>query len=147
MQPNDFVKFVLRSPLHGFLSGGVMLITVTGRKTGGLITLPVQYMRQGDDLWVTSTRQRVWWRNLHGGADVILCLHGQEVKGFAEVIEDEPAVAGGFREYFEKAPNSAKYFGVKIDGSGKPGAEDIARLSHERVMIRIHLIGFIQRKK
>ena len=31
---NLFVASMLRSPLHGLLSGSVMLITVTGRKSG-----------------------------------------------------------------------------------------------------------------
>jgi deazaflavin-dependent oxidoreductase (nitroreductase family) len=140
MQSNDFIKFILRSPLHGLLSGGMLLITVTGRKTGRITTLPVQYLRQGNELWITSTRERVWWRNLRGGAEVTLYLRGQEVKGQGEVIEEEPAVANGFRQYFQKAPRSARFFSVKLDPQGNPGTEDIARLSHERVMVRVVLL-------
>jgi deazaflavin-dependent oxidoreductase (nitroreductase family) len=121
------------------LSGGMMLITVTGRKTGRRVTTPVQYLRDGNDLWITSTRQRTWWRNLRGGAEVNLRLRGKDVRGRGESIEAEPALAQGFQRYFQSAPHAAKYFGVKHDAAGRPRDEDIARLSHERVMIRICL--------
>jgi hypothetical protein len=40
---NDFMSWFLRSPLHGLLSNGMMLLTVTGRKTGKKYTTPVGY--------------------------------------------------------------------------------------------------------
>ncbi len=136
---NSMMAWLLRSPLHGMLSGGMMLITVTGRKTGRRVTTPVQYLRDGDDLWVTSTRQRTWWRNLRGGAKMTVCLRGKDVNGYGEAIESDSAVADGFRMYFHNAPQSAKYFGVNLDSSGQPRADDIARLARERIMIRIRL--------
>ena len=45
MNGNDFMAWVLRSPFHGMLSNGMMLITVTGRKTGKAYTTPVGYYR------------------------------------------------------------------------------------------------------
>ena len=41
MKGNDFMAWVLRSPFHGMLSKGMMLITITGRKTGKTYTTPV----------------------------------------------------------------------------------------------------------
>ena len=32
MNGNDFMAWVLRSPFHGMLSAGMMLITITGTK-------------------------------------------------------------------------------------------------------------------
>lgn len=43
MNGNDFMAWVLRSPFHGMLSNGMMLITVTGRKTGKTYITPVGY--------------------------------------------------------------------------------------------------------
>lgn len=68
MNGNSFMTFILRSPMHGILSGSTMLITVTGRKSGRPITTPVNYYQKGDTLWVISNRERSWWRNLKGGA-------------------------------------------------------------------------------
>jgi hypothetical protein len=44
MNGNDFMSWVLRSPLHGMLSNSMMLITVKGHKTGKEYTLPVNYL-------------------------------------------------------------------------------------------------------
>ena len=92
---NAFVKLLLRSPLHGLL-GNVMLITVTGRRSGRAITTPVNFVREGDDVLVTSDRRRTWWRNLRGGAPVTVRLKGSDRSGRAEVAaDDRAAVAEG----------------------------------------------------
>ena len=65
---NTIMKWVLCSSLHGLLSKNIMLITFTGRKSGKVYTLPVNYVRDGDVFSVVSFRHRTWWRNLRGGA-------------------------------------------------------------------------------
>lgn len=48
MNGNDFMAWVLRSPIHGMLSNGMMLITVTGRKTGMPTPLPLVITKISD---------------------------------------------------------------------------------------------------
>ena len=60
MNGNDFMAWVLRSPFHGMLSNGMMLITITGRKTGKTYTTPVGYYVENDYLWVITSRERTW---------------------------------------------------------------------------------------
>ena len=81
MNGNDFVKLALRSPLQAMM-GDTMLITVTGRKTGRKITLPVGFYREGNTLWIISSRDRTWWRNIGTGAEVDIHLHGRDLGGF-----------------------------------------------------------------
>ena len=88
MNGNDFVKSMLKSPLQVFM-GKTMLITVTGRKTGRKIAVPVNYYRDANELWVMTTRSRYWWRNVKDGAEVDLHVCGKERKGFAKAILDE----------------------------------------------------------
>ncbi len=45
---NKMMMWMLRSPFHGIVSKNIMLITVTGRKSGKKYTLPVSYVRDGD---------------------------------------------------------------------------------------------------
>jgi len=139
MNGNSFMTFMLRSPLHGVMSGSTMLVTVTGRKSGRLITTPVNYYQEGDTLWVISNRERTWWRNLKGGASLKLRLRGQELNGFGEVLLDEPAVAVQIGEYVRHLPISARSLGVQVQ-AGQPDPADLARLAQERVMIRIKLV-------
>jgi len=104
---NDFVKFFLRTPLHVFM-GDTMLITVTGCKTGKMYTTPVGFYRDGDFLWILSSRDRTWWRNVKDGGDVEMHIHGRDVKGFAEVVLDEGAVTNQVVEYVRHIPMAAK---------------------------------------
>ncbi len=135
MNGNDLVKLALQSPLH-IIMGDTMLITVTGRKTGRKITLPVNFYRDGNSLWIISSRGRTWWRNLMLGAEVDLHLHGVDLKGFGEAVLDEKAVAAQIGEYIRRLPASARYLGLRLQ-DGVPNCEDISRLAKERLFIRI----------
>ena len=133
---NDFVKFFLRTPLHIFM-GNTMLITVTGRKTGKKYTTPVGFYREGDFLWVLTSRDRTWWRNVQDGAEVEMRIRGKEMKGFAEAILNEDEVASQLGEYLKHVPMAAKPMGVRLRENGKPHPEDAARLAQERLFVRI----------
>ena len=135
MNGNDFVRLALRSPVH-VLMGDTMSITVTGRKSGRKITLPMNFYRDGDTLWVISSRGRTWWRNLVQGAQVDLHLHGHDLKGFGEAVLDEAAVAAQIGAYARRLPASVRDLGVRLQ-EGVPNAEDIVRVAKERVFVRI----------
>lgn len=51
-----FVSGVLRSPAHRLLSGSIVLIRYTGRRSGRTITTPTQYVRSGDDVVILVGR-------------------------------------------------------------------------------------------
>jgi deazaflavin-dependent oxidoreductase (nitroreductase family) len=137
MNANDFVKFFLRTPLYVFM-GDTMLITVIGCKTGKKYTTPVGFYRDGDFLWVISSRDRTWWRNLRGGADVKLHIRGKDVQAFAEAVLDEKIVATQIMEYVRRIPMSARALGVRVE-NGQPQPEDAARLAKERLFVKIRL--------
>lgn len=138
MTGNDFMAWLLRSPLHGLLSSGMMLITVTGRKTGKKYTTPVGYYREGDNLWVITSRDRTWWKNLRGGAEVGLLLKRKPVRAFAEPDLDEEAVEARMVEYLRHVPQAAKPMGIRME-NGKPNVEDIARTARDRLFVRLKL--------
>ncbi len=132
---NAFTSILLRSPLQGML-GDTLLLTVTGRKSGKRYTTPVSFYREGDVLWIMSSRERTWWRNLRGGACVTMRLHGKDIEGFAEAVEDEQAVARQAVEYVCHVPMVARSLGVRLE-HGLANAEDAARLAKEKVFVRI----------
>ena len=117
---NRLVGGILRSPLHPIVSGRVMLITVTGRRSGRHYTLPVEYRREGALVMVTSRGDRTWWRNLRGGAPVALRMRSHDLAGSAEVIEDRPVVEAELRA-----------------GGRRP--EKAAALAADRVLVRVRL--------
>jgi deazaflavin-dependent oxidoreductase (nitroreductase family) len=138
MNGNDFIAWVLRSRLHGLVSGGMLLITFTGRKTGRQYTTPVGYYREGNVLWVITSRARTWWRNLRGGAEVTLRLRGRDVQAHAETLEEESAVARQIGDYIHHIPQSRRTLGVRLE-NGEPHPEDAARLAQERLFVKLDL--------
>jgi hypothetical protein len=77
------VRAVLRSPLHGLLSGSLPLVTYTGRKSGRTFTIPVMYVEDADGIlvYVGRSAEKVWWRDLRGGAPVGVRLCGRDLRG------------------------------------------------------------------
>ena len=137
---NIFMPALLRSPLHFLASGSIMLISFTGRKSGKSYTTPVQYLRENDIVTVFTRRDRVWWKNLRGGAPVSLHLRGREIQGVAEpVAEDKQAVAAALTAHLRKSPFDAKFYDVTMDEHGKPIAEDVAQAVQTVAMIRVQL--------
>lgn len=136
---NPMMIWLLKSPLHGIISRGVMLITVTGRKSGKSISTPTNYVRDGNTLWVISWRERTWWRNLRGGAKVRVLLAGKIVEGHGQVVEEEKAVAQNVFEYYRKTPQNAKYVQISVDSTNMPMSADCERAAQKMVTIKIDL--------
>ena len=130
MTGNDFMSWVLRSPFHGMLSNGMMLITVIGRKTGKKYTTPVGYYRENGYLWVITSRDRTWWKNLQGGAEVSLLLKQQARKAFAEPELEHAHIEARMHDYLRHVPQAARPMHIRVE-NGKANAEDIAHADIE----------------
>jgi len=132
---NPFMIWLIRSPFHRLLSKNFMVLIYTGRKSGKTYQVPVNYTHQGNRLVTFSYRERTWWRNLRGGAPVVLRLEGRDVQATSSVLEDEKEVAVALTAYLSQMPQMAKYFQVGLDAAGLPRDEDIQRIAAERVVI------------
>jgi deazaflavin-dependent oxidoreductase (nitroreductase family) len=138
MNGNDFVAFFLRTPLHVFM-GNITLITLTGRKTGKKYSTPVNFYRADDCLWVMTSRDRTWWRNVQNGANVSLLLKGKIINAFAEAVLEEKAVEAYLLDYIKHIPMSAKPLGIRVENK-TPNTEDIARVAKDRLFVKIQPI-------
>ena len=139
---NPIIVAILRSPLQGMISSGIMLVTMTGRKSGRRLRLPVNYVRDGEEedlLWTTSLRKRTWWRNLRGGAPVTLRLRGKNRPATGTAIEDEEGVTEALIRYLQEVPDFAKHFDIGLDDERKPIRTDVMQAAQKRVMIRFDL--------
>jgi len=135
MTGNDFVAFFLRTPLHVFM-GNTMLITVTGCRTGKKYSTPVGFYRDGDCLWVLTSRDRTWWRNVRHGANVSLLLNGKNVNAIAEAELNEKAVESRLFDYIQHVPLAAKPLGIRIENKA-PNATDITHVAKDRLFVKI----------
>jgi hypothetical protein len=118
---NPVMRALLRSPLHGIFSNSIMIIGFRGRKSGKSYETPVRYVRMGDSIRCYSSADTLWWRNLRGGAEVMLRVAGQDGRYFATVTENDPeAVSSALTHYFSIYPQDAAYHDVKMRKDGTP---------------------------
>jgi deazaflavin-dependent oxidoreductase (nitroreductase family) len=138
---NPVVRTVLRSPFHGLLSGHILLLTYTGRRSGRQYTLPVGYLRDGDALLIVSQHSELkrWWRNLRGDVPVAVLLRGQRVNARADVIEDPAAVAVEVERLIERlgAREASRQLYMSLDVAPPPTREQLAQALPGVVVVRI----------
>jgi len=139
MTGNDFMAFILRSPLHGLFSSNMMVVTLTGCKTGRRISLPVGYYRDGNILWTITRRNRTWWRNLRTAAPVTLHLQGKDVAAIAEAVVADECVARQLNDYLNHLPENARSLNIRKEVSGDFNPDDLARAVQERMFVKFRL--------
>jgi deazaflavin-dependent oxidoreductase (nitroreductase family) len=136
---NSILVRLLRSPLSGLVDRGLMLLTVTGRRTGRTYSFPVQYVESGRVLWVYAggSDAKTWWRNLVGGADVEVLL-GRRVYPATAIALTQPEapelVEEGLRRYVDRFPRTSRRLGIT---SGDRSASE--QTAADTVIVRIEL--------
>jgi F420H(2)-dependent quinone reductase len=83
---NPLVRGVLQSPLHAALDGALLVLHITGRKTGRRYDIPVGYIDLDQQLIVVT--QHAWRVNLRGGADIEVTHHGRRQAMHTDLDED-----------------------------------------------------------
>lgn len=135
---NPIVLALLHSPLHGLLDGQTTAITVTGRKSGKSYTVPVSYVQDGEHLLVISQKDRMWWKNLRGGAPVTVFLKGRSLRASGETFEDVEMAAKILLVILQLTPAYQRLLHVRLDATGQPeNPEAFTRLAREHVVVRI----------
>ncbi len=141
---NPGIAWVLRSPLHPLLSRGLMLITVTGRRSGRRYTIPVGYQRDGAvvTVLVSKARRKSWWRNYRTPGPVELWLRGKVVRGEARVV------GGGSEEFraavdatLRRLPWLGRQLGVAHERGAGLGPAQWRTLADETAVVKITLAG------
>lgn len=123
---NPIITALLRSPIHGVVSGMYLLITFTGKRTGQTYTTPVQYKQFGQTLKFVTRRSRRWWKNLRDGAAVKVRLRGHDRPGVANEVpaSDDDALAAEILAVYSPLVSPAM----------------AARLAPDSVVIKIDLV-------
>lgn len=132
---NPIIAWLLNSPLHGLLSPNTMLVTYSGRRSGKTYQVPVNYLRDGNELLTTSLRNRTWWRNLRGGARVRLRLAGQDVLADSQVFETDSEVAEKLERIVRLNPSYAQFLDIHLDAEGKPDQGDLLQAALKRIVV------------
>jgi hypothetical protein len=122
-----------------FMSNSTMLITFAPQKSSKTYTTPVNYLWDDRTLLVVSPKDRVWWRNLRGGARVTVCVRAQTLQGVGRAFEGEEVVKeGGLLTELRKVPAYRRYWGVELDENDQPkDPQDLLRVARTNVLVRI----------
>ena len=91
---NPFGRMDAPIPAHRLLSRRLALITVTGRRSGRIYTLPVGYSRtpEGVAIQVAAPEAKRWWRNLRSPVPVELFIDGASFDGTGQALESDGGV-------------------------------------------------------
>ena len=113
-----------------------MLITFTGNKSGRQYTTPVRYIRVGDLIRCFTSAENKWWRNLRGGADVMLRVQGENKKFRAAAIEDDPdRIREALVHYLAAFPQDAAYHEIRLNKDQTLVTEDLDHASNYSVVV------------
>lgn len=113
---NPIVKRLLNSPLHGLMSGSVLVLYFTGRRSGIARSTPVRYLERGDELLLLTDRSGGWWPNFKTPAAVTVQLRGHRKSGEASVaIAPDGAVRQGIADMLKAYPADAAYLEIRKD--------------------------------
>jgi deazaflavin-dependent oxidoreductase (nitroreductase family) len=138
------VLLLLRSPLHRLVGDRVMLLAVSGRRSGRRYSLPVRYAVDDRTLVVVAEADRTtWWLNLLRQAPVDVRMDGRRRHGIAHLVWDadeaDRALAAYARTFPEVLPPSDR----PIDPSAIPGGRlaltTLAPPRRDHVVVRIQL--------
>lgn len=142
---NPIIQLILQSPIHGVISKSIMLIQYSGRRSGKLYSIPVNYFHLVDDqrsfLATTSQRDRTWWRNFRGGHSSQVYVKGKLYNANTEVIEDNEDVARYLSLLFTENQDLMKYFNISRDDTNAPDVHQINQRALEYVFLRTVIQG------
>ena len=132
------MRALLRSPLHGLVSGQLMLLIFSGRRSGKRYEVVVGRHELGDALVVPSASR--WRFNLRGGAPVKVTLGGIRRAGGAELVEDPDEVALVYEALLERVGlRGAQRVGLRVNVDRKPTREELKAALVDHGAIRVIL--------
>lgn len=112
---NPLMALLLRSPLHRLLSGSLMLITFTGRRSGRSFKTPVRYICNDGIVRCFTASENQWWRNLRGGSPVTLRISGQDLLCEAKATNDPENTRKWLVHYLGLFPQDAMYHDIRVE--------------------------------
>jgi hypothetical protein len=139
---NPVVAWLLRSPLHRLLDWGLMLVTVTGRRSGRVYTIPVGYQRDGDALVVLVSKpsRKQWWRNYRERRPIGVWTRGRAARGHAVVVAPgSPAFRDAIERTLRRVPGLGRQFGITYDRRIGLTSAQLDAVAHAAVVVRIEL--------
>ncbi|HVN86540.1 MAG TPA: nitroreductase/quinone reductase family protein [Candidatus Binatia bacterium] len=139
---NPLVSAILRSRVHWLLSPGLMLITVTGRKSGRRYTIPVGYLQTADAIiiLISEAPSKMWWRNYRDEGPIEVLLRGRRRGGRALLVQPtSPEFRARADAGFRRSRFIARIFGIDFDPRGGLSNAQVEQLARRAAIVRVTL--------
>ncbi|WP_459959792.1 nitroreductase/quinone reductase family protein [Nocardia sp. IFM 10818] len=122
---NATMRTLLRMPgISSVVGKRLLVIHVTGRKSGKVYDVPVAYTRHGDEILV-GTRSLPWVRNIRKDNPVQLSMGGPRRTADGEVATDNESVMRLYEIIARDNATNAKFNGIGFAPDGSPNKADI----------------------
>ncbi len=121
---NSIVRTLLRTP--GVSSGmgkRLLIVNVTGRKSGKKYSVPVAYTRNEGALLIGTPF--AWARNMRTGEPVEVILRGRRRQADVQVISDEEGVIAAYDVICRDNRQFAKFNNIGYGPDSAPKADDL----------------------
>lgn len=124
---NPALRFLLRTPLAGPMREQMMVVNVTGRKSGRRYSIPLSAHRIDGDLYAITSA--AWKNNFRGGAVADVLHNGATTRMRGELIVDRAAVADLAHRCAESygAKRAQRMMGLKFRDQRVPTVEEFAQ--------------------
>lgn len=121
---NRLVRGLLRTPLIAQAMGRrLVVLYITGRKSGRRYVIPIAYTRDGASLLCGSPFG--WGRNLRTGEPITIRLQGRLRQADVEVFRTEADVVRLYRQMCRDNRVFASFNKVALTESGEPSPADL----------------------
>lgn len=134
---NAAPTLLLRSPLHPLVSGQMLELEFTGRRSGRQFRTPLAYASHDGGL-VTST-DSPWWRNVQERPEVRVRLRGRWRTATCGVVEDTPAAQAALRALLDAVSWYPRPAGLSREHGRVPDAELVRALAAGRRVLRLEV--------
>ena len=132
------MRRILGLPFRTPLSKNLMLVHLTGRRTGKSYRQPVSYVRDGDTLLTPGGGN--WKLNLQPGRPETIHLAGRDVQARPDVVADLDEVDRLLIILTEKNPRAATFIPIPRGEDGHFDRPSLANaVSHGFRIVRWHL--------
>lgn len=132
---NPLLGFLLRTPLTGPLRKQMMVVNVTGRKSGRKYSIPLSAHQIDGALYALTSAP--WKNNFRDGADAQVLHNGKLTPMRGELITDPAVVADLSKRCadFYGAKRAQTMMGLKFRDNAVPAEEDFKEAAaRERIM-------------
>ncbi|MBE1493920.1 hypothetical protein H4696_001020 [Amycolatopsis lexingtonensis] len=136
---NPLVRAIAGSSLHRLLDASVLVLHLTGRRTGRQYDIPVGFADLGDALLVVT--QHRWRANLRDATEVTVTHRGRTRKMRARLEEEPSTVAGRLGEAIVRLgrTDAQRRFGLTLPDHRDPDPAELEAAVREFSLATITL--------